>query len=243
MDKKIKKTLENDWGYKVESESPLKLVGTGKQYSPRKEVILTGIPAQILVNNVIDDMSDNGSSCDLSKLDGVDNDVKLLVTADVNYADEFNMSEWQTMSVGDFRSMAESLKEYEDEIEWYFGSNEELRFDDGNDLLGCLSFKIITEDEYDTLDELFGGAFDGGGKVFEHIYELGVSGGDEEEEEEGLFTRSELKQIEKLKLFGWDVKIVDEDENLVSYTNINGDYAVTDSYLVDELVTYHKKNK
>ena len=245
--KEIRKELKN-WGYKVESESPLKLVpiiDPNSQPGDHKEVLI-GIPAMIIVKDAMRDLNGGELDLDLTALDSMDDDAYLLVTANVNYADEFDMSEWTTMTVGDFKELADSLKEYESEISWYFGSNEEMQFSDGQDLLNQLTFKAITTEEYDTLDSLFGGSFGDAG-VFEHINELDSEqdGENDEEAEEmvGILDSSELKKIEKLKLFGWTIEVYDEDEYLLEYKNTNGDYALTGTGVIDDLVEYHKRNK
>ena len=48
---------------------------------------------------------------DFSNLDKMDDLDMLLVTADVNYADEFDMREFTTITVKDFKELVETLKE------------------------------------------------------------------------------------------------------------------------------------
>ena|ERR1035437_7647609 len=235
------------WGYTVESESPLKLVPIVDSTTDpglAKEVLI-GIPAYLIVKDAMDK---DGflDELNLSSLDTMSDDDYLLVTADVNYADEFDMREWLTMTVGEFKKIAEDLKEYADEIEWYFGTNEDMRFNDGQDLLNQLSFKTITIEEYDALDRLFSGGFDGGCGVFEHINELDFGGEESDEAEEelsGVLDSSELRKIEKLKAFGWEIEVFDEANYLLEYKNVNGDYAITHTGVIEDLIEYHKRNK
>lgn len=223
---KIKKEVK-DWGYKIESESPLKI---SDQYET-----LIGLPAQIKIEEIT---SESDEELDLSKLKGLKDEDYLLITADVNYADEFDFQEWTTMNVLDFKKFVKSLKKHKEEISWYFGTNEELQFSDGEDLLNQLSFKLISAEEYFVLDKLFGGSFDGGAGVFQHASEL-----DEDFDEDEFPNKSDLKKIDFLKTKGWSIKLVNEDEGKFEFKHSNRDYALSDIQLVEELFLYYKKKR
>ena len=240
--KDFKEKLRDWYSYEVESESPFTLSNVEEGYNSK----LIGLPAELLIKELKEDLEEEEREIgDFSKLDSLDDDDIVLVTADVNYADEFDMSEFTTMTVRHFKDMVTSLKNYEDEIEWYFGTNEEFRFDSGEDLLSCLEFKLITQEESDMIDNLFDGAFGQAG-VFEHIFELGSDdeGDDDESEEDEIFSKLDLINIEKLKEKGWTIEVHDKEEDLVKYTHENGvDSAISNTCLIDDLIRYYKKNK
>lgn len=238
--KEFKETLKDWYNYEVESESPLTLSSTEDEYNTK----LIGLPAEILIKGLKRDLEqEERDGGDYSQLDSLDDNDIVLVTADVNYADEFNMSEFITMTVRDFKDMVTKLQGYEDEIEWYFGTNEEFRFGDGEDLLSNINFRLITQEESDVLDSLFDGVF-GQARVFDNIFELFGDEGEYENEDYEFFSKLDLINIEKLKEKGWSIEIYKKEEDLIKYTHENGvDSAITNACLIDDLIEYYKKNK
>jgi hypothetical protein len=222
--KKIKKSLE-DYELNIVSENPLTL-------SSKDGEEFTGLCAELKIKDILSD-EDESEDLSLNDLKNLDDDDYLLVTASANYADEFDLSEWRTMTAVDFKEIVKGLKAHKDEISWYFGSNEELTFEDGKDLLSCFSFRKISEVEFNTLDNLFGGGFDGGGSIFDHVY---VSEGEDEDEDDSFFGREELTLIKKAEKKGWKVEIVDEEEYLIKVTNDNGDNATTRVWFLEALI-------
>jgi len=241
--KEIKERLKSWYSFKVESESPLTLVSTEDV-----DVRLVGLPAEMIVKEILNDIEEEArQSGDYSKLDSLNDDDILLVTAEVNYADEFDMSEFTTMTVKDFKEIVNILKDYDDEIEWYFGSNEELSFNDGKDLLSCLEFKVITQEESDVIDTLFDGSFGEAG-VFEHIWGIGEEDEDEydedEEEESSFFSKHDIENIKKLEEKGWAIEVHSEEDYTVKYTHKDGvDFAIYDTSLIDDLISHYKRHK
>lgn len=252
LNKEILKRLE-DWGYKLESETPLIIT------QERDDLRLVDTVAWALINEMENDIRSN--PLDLEELDKLDDSLQLLVTANVNYADEFDMSEFTVMSVSDFKDLVNKLTEYDDEISWSFGTNEEMQFSDGQELLSCLEFRVITDEEASVLHTLFGGEFDGGAGTFQHIYEA-IDGEDdededddedsmdydEEDEEEGEFAgfcldSFELKQIETLRSKGWKIEPHDVDIATLKFTDVEGNMSICEYTMISELTNYLRKKQ
>lgn len=237
---KQKLDLKEMWGYEIESESPLVLKNV------ESEERLVGICAEITLNEFLDDMSEEyQEGLDLGSLETMDDDDTLLITGNFNYADEFDLSEWTTMSVSEFKDLVEHLKSIDDEFELYFGTNEELRFDNGEDLLGQLSFKKITDEQANVLDKLFDGSFDGGSGVIERIWEIGSNDDDESDDDENdnVFDKEDLRTIEYLKGFGWEISVHNEDEFLLSIKSPEGEISIANWSMMHDLKDYCRKNK
>jgi hypothetical protein len=245
MKEELKKELLECYGYEVVSESPLRL----ESFMADGEVdeYLTGLPAELLLAEIEKEIAEeeSGDKFDVSGLD--DGDI-LLVKANVNYADEFDMEEFTTMSVGSYKELVDGLEGYEEEIEWYFGSNESLSFDNGEDLLSCFTVEKISDEQSDMLDELFGGSFGESG-VFDNCWELinGDDNGDGEEYDSGeeepksMLNKSDLKLIKKLEGFGWSIT---EDIGEYRFTFDHSEYGKSYSNysLIEELIKYYRKN-
>lgn len=233
---KQKLDLREFYGYDVESESPLVLKGTDNDER------LVGTIAEIVLKEFFEDFEeDNQEVLDLENLATMDDNDILLVSGNFNYADEFDLAEWTTMTVGEFKEIVEHLKGIEDEFEIGFGTNEELRFDDGEDLLSQLSFEKITQEQSDVLDKLFGGSFDGGSGVFDRIWEM--SSEYDENEDDNLFDKEDLRNIEYLKGFGWEVAIHDEKEYLLSFKSPEGEVSIAPWGMIHDLKDYCRKIK
>lgn len=239
LSKELKKYITEDYGITIESESPLTLTDDS---SDVKDVMI-GLIAELFVKEISEDM-DEVTDFDISKLDGMSEDDMLLITANVNWADEMDLSEFQVMPVSEFKRIHDILTNHEDEIEWCIGSNQDISFTDGKSLLSKLTVKSITEDESDMLDDLFGGEF-GNANVFENIYELE---GDKEEEydedaEYDFLSKRDYRDIETLKQFGWTITVPDKDEYMLKYENAEGQVSMTSSEFLEGLVKHYKKQK
>lgn len=244
MTKKIKTTekILEEYGYKIQSENPLVLVQTENEHEK-----IIGQLAQIKIDEIIYNDSDIDNELNLENLKKLKDTDYVLVTVSANYADEFDFSEFSAMTVADLKDIVNKLENYDNEIEWYFGTNEDLIFDDGKDLLSNFSYEKITEDEFEVLDNLFGGSFDGGSGVFDHIYELGDDDVESDDsniyEKRPFFDKNELKNIDKLKKYGWNISVYDEENYLLSVENSSGEVSITDTCIIDDLNDYYKRNK
>lgn len=243
---KITKEIENylkEYGLVVESKSPLKLVGVyNDEICGDAEHILVGIPALIELDSIIKEFrEDEGCDVDLSDYKDTDN---LLVSISADYADEFDLNEWMVMTVGEYKNMAEKLNGYENEIEWYFGTNESLSYSDGEDLLSQLSIKKISQEEANVLNDLFDGSFDGGGGVFEHIFTLEDNEDDDDEDEdddEGRFDSDDIRNINFLAQHGWTVEFVNEDSYNLKFTDSKGEVSVCNWSMLEDMAKYYKR--
>lgn len=231
---KIKAELTES-GYELVSENPLIIK------EEESDVVLSGLPAKFIIDEIIEDLEyTEGKGIDFSSLD---KDSFLLVTVDANYADEFDMSEWSVMTVADYEGIVKKLEVYDDEIEIYFGTNEEFRFDDGKDLLSNFDAKPISFEEADVLFKLFDGSFDGGSGIIDYVDELGDNDDDDDDDYESILGKADIRQIEKLKGFGWDITIHDEERYLLKYEDSEGNISITGFNVLYELVDYYRKNK
>jgi hypothetical protein len=234
---RIKNQLES-WGFRMESESPIVLVSTEEGY---EEIKLTGLLAQLKIDEVIDSLKyEDGyvEEVDFNSLYELDSDDKLLVTADINYLDEFTISEWTTMKVEYFRHIVEKLEYHDEKIEWSFGAKQDISYENGKELLQYISFKVITEEEYFALKTVFNGVFDSGSNVFNTINSLFSNAENEDNKIRHLF-----KLIENLKQFGWDISIYDEFKELFEYVDNNtGDRSIDNIDFIETL-TDHYRNK
>jgi hypothetical protein len=238
--KELKKELKEN-GYSLKTTPHLELTTEDEKF--------IGIPAEIIIKEI---QSYQDNSIDLNELIKLDDEDEILVTADVNYADEFDMSAWKVMTVKSLKEIVKALQEHDDEIEWGFGTNEEMWFKNGEDLLSCLTFEKITSEESDILYKLFYGEFDGGSDVFSEIDQLidGDGDGDEDDEEEdendefkGLLSTSEKLKIEKLRELGWEISLNDEESQLFEFKHEKDGLALSSSYFMNDLIDYYKKQK
>ena len=240
MKKEIKEALKEWYDLEVESETPLVLKDV------QRGIKLVGLIAKLAITEIEAELNEEESELDMEKLNGLDDNDKLLVSGDFDYADEFDLSEWSTMTVAEFKEIIEHLKSRDDEFEIGFGTNEALSFSNGEDLLSQLSFRKISEQEYDVLDNLFGGSFDGGGGVFERLWEIGdedYDDEDEDDEEEIIFDKNDLRNIETIKKYGWDVSIHNQEQYQLAFTSPEGEVSITEFSILDDLANYLRKNQ
>ena len=105
----------------------------------------------------------------------VGKDDYLLVEWSGNWADEMDLSSFSVMRGEEWNNTVEMLKKQEDEFEKYIGTNEELRYDNGEELLSEFTVSKITKEDYDSVIKLFGGRHDEAG-----IFDFDYFGEDEE---------------------------------------------------------------
>jgi len=240
MTKKIKTTekILKEYGYKIQSENPLVLVNTDSEDNEEK---IIGQLAQIKIDQILfdDSYSDSDNELDLKKLKNLNDNDYVLVTVNANYGDEFDFNEFSAMTVAELKDIVNKLQKHKEEIQWSFGTNEDLIFDNGKDLLSNFSYEKITQNEFDVLDKLFGGSFDGGSGVFDHIYDLD----NDEDSDDSYFDIEETKIINKLKKYGWNISIYDKENYFLCIENSLGEKSLTDLSILDDLNDYYKRNK
>ena len=82
-----------------------------------------------------------------------------LVIFDGNYADEFDVSGFDIKSGSTLSKIFDNLENYDDRISIYFGTNEDLEFESGQELLDSLTITELSDSDKEVLKRLFGGAF------------------------------------------------------------------------------------
>ncbi len=82
---------------------------------------------------------------------------KLLVKSSVDYADEFDCKEFAIMTQTQYDAWLERVeKALEEQDEFYFGTNEAVQFYNMAEFQNSLTITKITDEEFSTLDKLFG---------------------------------------------------------------------------------------
>ena len=225
-----------DYEIEIISENPL-------SFKDSDNHIHVGLPAEVIISGIVRQNEDEVTLDDIDTKT-IDEDKNYLLTFEGNYADEFDMSEFITAKGDDVIDIIEQLKSYEDEFEIGFGTNEELRFDDGEELLGQISIKEISDAESDVLDRLFGGGF-GNANVFDYISELGSEIDEDDEDEDGVSYEQryeELKQKnitkvkDKLFKYGWVMLAIDDEDYLFKYSNSSGEVGFGDIELGKDII-------
>ena len=103
---------------------------------------------------------------DIRQVRNLPDNQKLLLTVEINWADEFDMQDWKITDAKRFKEVVRSANkriepEHEDEgwedpeIEWYFGTNEFVTYSDGPAMLREVTVTLITDEEYNTIEKLF----------------------------------------------------------------------------------------
>lgn len=90
-----------------------------------------------------------------------------LVKLNTDYSDEFNVECFAVIKDDSFDSWEAKLLGHNEYINFYFGTNEELNWSSGSDLLDELSIESITEAHADTLKALFPASDNGLGIIAE----------------------------------------------------------------------------
>ena len=241
MKKELLESIE-EWGYKVESENPLIIVGLEEN----KERFV-GLLADLLISDIKEEMGINDNSSDVETIKNMNDDQQLLLTVSVNYADEFDMSEWLIIDAGTFKKVIEVAENYDDEIEWYFGTNEELFYDDGNEMLSEIEVNKITQEEADSVISVFDMSSFGEAGFFDTLFDLSDDEGSEEDEEtfEGftsIIGKLEKRWIDFLEENGWSVT-QDKDDEWLFIVKKGDDKSLISYVYLEELYNYVKRNK
>jgi len=202
----------------------------------------SGVIAKIFVIEIEEELAEMNSEIDgVEPVNDMDDDQQLLLTASVNYADEFDMSEWLIIDAGTFKGVIKKAKEYDNEVEWYFGSNEQLSFENGSDMLSNITVKAISQEESDAVKSVFGYSEFGDANFFDNLFDLSDEDEDEDEDGEGFLGPKEKKWIDFLKEHNYIVTHDDEDEYMFDVINDDNVSRIPYSYL-KYLHKYVKKN-
>ena len=95
----------------------------------------------------------------------IDLNKNYLVEFNDNYADEFDVDEFVVMDGNRLHNIFDKLENYDERISFYFGTNEDLEYDCGQDFLDRLTIKEISDSDNQVLLKLFGGGFGGVGAI------------------------------------------------------------------------------
>ena len=84
--------------------------------------------------------------------------VKYMVIFSDNHGEEFDVNGFRLMT----EKEADRFEELANNINFefhYYANSECLSYSNGEDFLSRIEFKLVTNDEYESLDRLFGGQF------------------------------------------------------------------------------------
>lgn len=175
----------------------------------------------------------------LDQIKSFPNEQQLLLTASPNYADEFDIAEWCICSVGDLRKIIDKHESIGDtQIEFCFGTNEFFRYSSYGEMLEEIDIKLISDEEYNTIENVFGISSFGSTGFFDNLF----YNYDEEEYEEityvdgtkTIFSSDEQIYVTDLLKIGVIVTI-DESNSKRLFLSENG---FTSSISRDELSYY-----
>ena len=230
ISKEIKKFLKDNYSWEIVTESPLKILNI---YD--KDDYYTGLMAQKELDEAIEALEDEKMSDwkeQMKLLKTMNDDDMLLVTAD-----EFNIIEYQIMTVGEYKEIHTFLCDYEYEIEWSFGTNEEMRFDSGTDLLASFVIKKISKEDAEVISRVIGENFGSNG-VFDYIAELPNESDDnddnddddEEIDYDALFEADLAKAKAKFATIGWSVERVDDTHQCIFKSDDGSSQGISNLY-------------
>lgn len=83
----------------------------------------------------------------------------ILVEWNSNWADEMDVEGWSVLSEEEVSDLKTNLNNREGNFSVYIGTNEDITYSCGKDMLDELTFKEISYDESNVLTKLFGGNY------------------------------------------------------------------------------------
>ena len=86
----------------------------------------------------------------------IKNDELVLIKWDSNWADEMDIEGFIITDKESANSFKKQLKDYVSSFEVCVGTNEDIEYGSGEELLSELKFKTITEDEAKVIQKFFG---------------------------------------------------------------------------------------
>lgn len=106
----------------------------------------------------------------------------ILVKWDSNWADEMDVEGFAMLEKSEADKLKKTLKNFKREFTVCIGTNEEIDYEKGSDMLDELEFKKISEEEYKTVKKLFGTS--GGHDFVDIVSELETMDQDDEEDQD-----------------------------------------------------------
>lgn len=79
--------------------------------------------------------------------------MNVIVTCSTNWADEMDIIGQSIFTKDEWKEFEQKLKEHTDDIEFYVGTNEEIRFRNGQDFLKCCEVKEISKEHSKILEQ------------------------------------------------------------------------------------------
>jgi hypothetical protein len=112
----------------------------------------------------------------------VKKDELVLIKWDSNWADEMDIDGFMIVDKTTSDKFKKQLKDYNSSFEVYVGTNEDIEYGSGEELLKELTFKTITEDEAKVIKKFFGNS--GGHTEFWTALDYLDEWNDEDEDDE-----------------------------------------------------------
>ena len=85
---------------------------------------------------------------------------RVLLTFRADWADEFDVYGFDVVSQAEWEEFKRCWQEETSELQWGFGTNEEIHWPNGTAMVNNFKAKIITDEQFKVLDELFGSFHD-----------------------------------------------------------------------------------
>ena len=205
-----------DWDYKIVNEDPLVIKDEfGNTYK--------GLVTQLIIDEVLDELKEDDEDYNMSINDAIErcaDNQKLLLTADFNYADEFDLTEWIILDSNETKELVENVQNYDDTIYFGFGTNQELRYTNGQEMLNEITVRLISEEEADIIQDVME-SVNSDHNFFNTLFEIIEEDeeDDEEEDKERTFSKSEIKMVEYLKTQNFNVSILKIDNTKLHVEN------------------------
>jgi len=83
----------------------------------------------------------------------------VLLEWDGNWADEMDVSGFAVMEKKDWNKYKKFLSNHDKEFTFYIGTNEEIEYENGKELLSEISVTPITDEQCKVIEDLFGGCY------------------------------------------------------------------------------------
>lgn len=175
MNNRLNDALEEN-GLKLVSLDPYKVC-----FIDNDKEFVSGPAAEKMVKEALADYTE-----DVKIGEDVPDDCHVLVKWDGNWADEMDLSSFCVFDGPSWNAYRKELEDHDMEMELYIGTNEELSFDNGKDLLSEMSVQFITAEEAEVINKLFDGSHDQAG-----VFSIELENEEEEEEEDEDYNEDE----------------------------------------------------
>jgi hypothetical protein len=83
----------------------------------------------------------------------------VLLDFSADYADEFDVEGFSIMTDAEWNIFQKKFQQHQGQYSFGFGSNEDIEFENGQEVLDSIGVKNITKEEYDTINKFFGTSY------------------------------------------------------------------------------------